>query len=197
MVYSELVTNIVGPPIVGRMRQDGYLEVLFPELGLVVAVHVDKVADRPEIVGLQVRSQRGPTQTVLRADLLRQLPLRQLRQMYLRSQAPGGDFFAGWEEPVRQGPRPVVPLTQAAATWLDANRRGLPVIPTMMDTLGLSRPGVTKYIRRAREAGLIPPRTSNGRPTRPPTPSASDETIRKAKPKVATTKTTPKQGGNK
>ncbi len=201
----------IGPPIAGRRRPDDYLEVFFPNAALKVAVLVKQVAGRPEIVGLRVDPLGDPAiqlpgrfseprepLTILRSDLLRQLPLRQLRNMYLKAEAQISGFIGdGWNGPVHRGPRPAVPLNVAADAWLRATAAGLPVIPTMMVELNLSRPGVAKYIRRARVAGLIPPRRQATTASTDGIPSASAGAVRTSTHRSKPTNTTPKQGGKR
>lgn len=173
----------LGPPIAGALRSDGYLEIFFPYPAVRVAVLVEDVEGRPEIVGLEVKPVREirtelaeewakvsealrPRRSkemerevpfVLKSDILRQLPLRQLRDIYLMEVANGKIDFQLLNPTVEHGPKPPSDeLVRAVAeTYSQALTSGTPILAAIQARHHIARATATKYIRLAREAGYL------------------------------------------
>lgn len=179
----SLMVNPLGPPIAGKTRPDGYLELFFPEAHLTVAALVEDVDGRPEIVGIEVKPlATGPRQAI-RSDDLRRLPLRQLRDEYLKTVARGELTFEAFHSPPRRGPQPPSDdlLRDVADTYEQALAAGIPVLQAIQSRHHVSRAGASKYIRRAREAGHL------GWPAQKGAPGATAEASPFTEPKSAKT----------
>lgn len=143
--------SVWGAPMAGNLRKDGWLSVLFPDLPLTVYVKVEDVKGTPELVGLRVEPLKIEL-VPLSSELVRQIPLRQLKDAYLLKRR-GGDLFAPFETPPRRGPTPLSPehYDRVAKLYRQAVSAGKPPLLAIQDVYNVSRPAASKYVRRARE----------------------------------------------
>lgn len=142
----------------GISRRGDLLSIPDLDLALDVRVTVRDVEGIPQIVGLELRplAPRG-SETVLTADLLRRLPLRQLKAAFLQDKR-GTDPLAAFRAPERvtlRGPLPAELLDRVAATYPRAVAAGLAPLKEIGRIERVSRATASKYVRRAREAGLL------------------------------------------
>jgi hypothetical protein len=175
------MTPSLGRPIATHRNGDS-VRALFPfvqagigKTALNVTVTVREVRGAPEIVALTIEplDDRCPVMQMLGLDVdpdpiitsefLRRLPLRQLKEMCLASRRPQADTFAAFKgrRPTGRAPLSMELLERVAATYVQAQAGGKPPLKQVQITEIVERATASKYIRRAREAGLL------GWPSRP------------------------------
>lgn len=163
--------NPFGPPM-GISRKGDRMNVHFPTVSLTVAITVRPVRGVPEIVGIEAMPlpRSAVTDTlekflpggiqpdlVITSKLLRELPLRELKQMFFARKEDGEDPFAAFKGPRRQGRSPLSKefLEHVSQTYKRAIDEGMAPLKAVEDAYSVSRAGASKYVRRAREAGLL------------------------------------------
>jgi hypothetical protein len=151
------------------------IDVHFPEApsqgglaGVRVVATFDEIQGRTEIVGLSIQpltdnlhlgKRRGldkHPKLVISAELLRSVPLGQLKEMFLEGRR-GGDPFAPFHQPRRTGRAPITHelLERVAKTYLRALECGLPPLKEIQAVEMVAHATAAKYVRRARDAGLL------------------------------------------
>jgi hypothetical protein len=154
-----------------KLRGMDRWSVLYQNAQIAVEVTMAEVYGAPEIVGLAVRplgddgldgllGPGGPP-TVVTADLLRRAPLRDLKRACLNdSLDPKARSFltTAAENQGRPGRSPITPdlLGRVAAIYAAAKAAGRPTTKAIADALGVSEKTADKYVRRARDRGILP-----------------------------------------
>jgi len=160
-----------GRGLASARGEDGWVTVRYYRPGLLVWVKTAEVDGLPQVEALKIEpmtptSIQGTTafgfwqppdlkSAPITTRLLREFPLGAVRDAAL-SQAPMS-VTLGPIDPPSQGPQPV-PLTklaQVAAVYREAVERGQNPSPAIQSALGVKRATVTKYVRLARERGLL------------------------------------------
>ena len=161
-----------GPAVATVKGEDGWVTVIFGRPELQVSVKIAEVDGLPQVEALLVEPLTetiyrgstafsflglpGPKPVAITSRLLRAVPLGVVREAALLQ--PPVSATLGPVGPPAQGPQPV-PLTkleQAAAIYRDAVDHGSrkPLL-TIGDALGVKRSTAAKYVRLARDRGLM------------------------------------------
>ena len=189
-------------------RRANSLEVAFPMVrsqggwaAVVINATFAEIQGRTEIVGLSIRPLEGPAELknlrlpgdrelVISAELLRSVPLRQLKEMFLEGRR-GGDPFAPFHQPPRTGRAPITRelLERVAKTYLHAQECGLPPLKEIQAVEMVAHATAAKYVRRARDAGLLgwPDRPGLAGATMPSSPFSTGRGRRGSDDQVVTT----------
>lgn len=145
--------------------------VTYPEVDAKVKVTIDEVAGLPEIVGLAIEplgtDRKSPR--VITADLLRRLPIRELKRACLSDglDEQARDFLAVAAEPQRPGRVPIERdlLRRVADTYRSARKAGRATAKEIARVESVSLKTAEKYIRRARDEKLLEePSQRKGKP---------------------------------
>jgi hypothetical protein len=160
-----------GPGLASAKGDDGWVTVRYYRVGLLVWAKIAEVDGLPQVEALRIEPL-APTSiqgsiafsfwqppllksVPITTRLLRALPLGAVRDAAL-SQAPMS-VTLGPIDPPSQGPQPV-PLTkleQVSAVYREAVERGQNPSPAIQAALGVKPATATKYVRLARERGLL------------------------------------------
>lgn len=165
--------------------KDGWVEVDLPELGWLVQVRVVHAEGRPHLVGLRLepRDEALIADVAVTSERLRALPLRQIREAaFAATYLELGEVAKALAKVERVGrqPWPDEHYAQVAEVYRRAVDSGKAPLTVISRHWNVSRPMAAKYVRRARELGLLgyperPGVAGAGRPTSPiggaPTPA--------------------------
>ncbi len=152
-------------PTVSVLR-DGWVQVDRPEVPWLVQVRVANPLERPEVVGLRLEARDDAllADVVVTSERLRSLPLRQIREAAFatcRLDFPEAFQAIGKVERTGKQPWPDEHFAQVAKVYRQAVAVGRPPLKEIAQHWKVSRPMAAKYVRRARELGLL------GYPERP------------------------------
>jgi hypothetical protein len=147
-------------PVIGGPDADGWYYAVVPGWPWQFHVLVEDVAGAPQIVGLRMTRMWEGADVVVSSDTLRRLPLRQLREVVSKARAAGlragGETLLNLLEERTPGQRwPREHYERVAEVYREAVASGLPPLPVIGERWHVSRAMASKYVRRARELGLL------------------------------------------
>lgn len=126
-----------------------------------IRVTIREVHHSPQIVGLafEPADQSESVPTVITADLIRRVPLRQIKQACLADnlEERGKGFIGTFHQRQGTGRAPLTNefLKRVAEVYRDAGRQAISRQKLIMETFEVEPKTADKYVRRARDAGLL------------------------------------------
>jgi len=121
------------------------------------------VNGRPRVVALHIDLADSATEPGITANRLRTVPLTDLARVAIRltrmadeSDASDAMAAAAVRRAPRHDKRAATTVEQVAEIWLLARRMGHPPRAEVVDRLGITERTADRYIKRARDAGLLP-----------------------------------------
>lgn len=168
-------------PVVETDRGGDYVTVEFVLESVSVKVTIREVQGLPQIVGLDIGQPVpsspefqfldklvGDEPTVITSDLLKSIPLRQLKEIFYAKREKGSRSFKVLNVSKRVGPAPlpVAFLESVAGVYSDAVRNGKAPRKAVEEKFGVAPSTASKYIDRARNSDppLLPKAIGQGKP---------------------------------